>query len=60
MAWITKALLVGVLVFAALHLMTMAVIFAAPYIAALFILYWVGKFLLGMINKNATSVENTD
>lgn len=60
MAWLTRILLVGILVFAALHLLTMAVIFAAPYVAALLILFVIGKFLLGMINDNAKQTNNTD
>lgn len=60
MAWLTRILLVGILVFAALHLLTMAVIFAAPYIAALFLLYWLGRFLLGVITKSTNKTEITD
>jgi hypothetical protein len=60
MAWLTRILLIGILVFAALHLLTMAVIFAAPYFAALLILLVVGKVLLGKIKNETKPTNNTD
>ena len=50
MTWIARILLVGVLAIAAIVLISTAIAFAAPYLAALLVLAAVGRYLFHLLD----------
>lgn len=54
MMWAARILLVGVLAVAAISLIATAIVFAAPYIAALVVLLAVGAIIYRLIEDDST------
>lgn len=57
---LTKILLVGVLVIAAIFLIATAIVYSAPYLAALIVLVLTGKFLLCRTSKTKDKPPSRD
>lgn len=55
MSWAARILLVGILVITIISLISVAITFAAPYLAAIIVLFVAGKWLMNTLDRKDPS-----